>query len=34
MLHTNIQGQRPFDSGEEGFLRFLSYIGVAAILVM
>ena len=33
MLHTNFQGHRPFGSGEEGFLRFLPYIGVAAILV-
>ena len=34
MRHTNFQGHRPFGSGEEDFLRFLPYIGVAAILVM
>ena len=34
MLHTNFQGHRSFGSGEEDFLRFLPYIGVAAILVM
>ena len=34
MLHTNFQGHRPFGSGEEDFLRFLPYIGVAAILVI
>ena len=34
MLHTNFQGHWHFDSGEEDFLRFLPYIGVAAILVM
>ena len=34
MLQTNFQGHRPFGSGEEDFLRFLPYIGVAAILVM
>ena len=34
MLHTNFKGHQPFGSGEEDFLRFLPYIGVAAILVM
>ena len=33
MLHTKFQGHMPFGSGEEGFLRFLTYIGMAAILV-
>ena len=31
MLHTKPQGQRPFGSGEEGFL---PYMGMANILVM
>ena len=34
MLDTNFQGHRPLGSGEEDFLRFLLYIGVAAILIM
>ena len=34
MLHTKFQGYRPFDSGEEDFLKFLPYMGMAAILVM
>ena len=34
MLYTKIQGHQPFGSGEEDFLRFLPYIGMAAILVM
>ena len=34
MLHTKFQGQRPFGSGEEDFLRFLPHMGMAAILVM
>ena len=34
MQHTKFQGHRPFGSGVEEFLRFLLYIGVAAILVM
>ena len=34
MLHTKFQGHRQFGSGEEDFLRFLSYMGMAAILVM
>ena len=34
MLHTKFQGQQPFGSGEEDFLRFLPYMGMAAILVM
>ena len=33
MLHTMFQGHQPFDSGEEDFLRFLPYMGMAAILV-
>ena len=33
MLHTKFQGHWPFGSGED-FLRFLPYIGMAAILVM
>ena len=34
MPHTKFQGHWPFGSGEEDFLRFLSYMGMAAILVM
>ena len=34
MLHTKFQGHRPFGSGEEDFLKFLLYIGMAATLVM
>ena len=34
MLHTKFQGHRPFGSREEDFLRFLPYMGMAAILVM
>ena len=34
MLHTKFQGHRPFGSGEVDFLRFLPYVGMAAILVM
>ena len=34
MLHNKFQGHRPFGSREEDFLRFLLYIGMAAILVM
>ena len=34
MLHTKFQGNRPSGSGEEDFLRFLPYMGMAAILVM
>ena len=34
MLHTKFQGHWCFGSGEEDFLRFLPYIGMAAILVM
>ena len=33
MPHTNFQGHRPFGSREEDFLRFLLYVGMAAILV-
>ena len=31
ILHTNFQGHRPFGSGEEDFLRFLPYKGMAGI---
>ena len=34
MLHTKFQGHRSVGSEEEDFLRFLSYMGMAAILVM
>ena len=34
MLHTKFQGHWPFGSREEDFLRFLPYMGMAAILVM
>ena len=34
MLHSKFQSHRPFGSGEEDFLRFLTYMGMAAILVM
>ena len=34
MLHTTFRGNQPAGSGEEDFLRFLPYMGVAAILVM
>ena len=34
MLHTKFQSHRPFGSGEEKPLRFLPYMGMAAILVM
>ena len=34
MLHTNFEGHRPFGSGEEDCLRFLPYMGMAAILVV
>ena len=34
MIHTKFQGHRPFGSREEDFLRFLAYMGMAAILVM
>ena len=34
MLHTKFQGHWSIGSGEEDFLRFLPYIGMAAILVM
>ena len=29
MLHTKLRGNRPAGSGEEDFLRFLPYMGVA-----
>ena len=34
MLHTKCRENRPAGSGEEDFEGFLSYMGVAAILVM
>ena len=34
MLHTKFEGHRPFGSGEEDFLRFLPYMGMAVTLVM
>ena len=33
MLHTKIQGHRPFGYGEEDFLSFLPYMGMTASLV-
>ena len=34
MLHTKFQGHWSIGSGEEDFLRFLPYLGMAAMLVM
>ena len=34
MLHIMFRDHRTSGSGEEDFLRFLPYMGVAAILVM
>ena len=34
MLHTEFQGNLFIGSGEEDFLRFLPYMGMAATLVM
>ena len=34
MLHTKFQGHWSIGSGEEDFLRFLPYMGMAAMLVM
>ena len=34
MLHAKFQDHRTPGSGEEDFLRFLPYMGMAAILVM
>ena len=34
MLHAKFQDHRTSGSGEEDFLRFLSYMGMVAILVM
>ena len=34
MLHAKFQDHRTSGSGEEDFLRFLRYMGMAAILVM
>ena len=34
MIHAKFQDHRTSGSGEEDFLRFLPYMGMAAILVM
>ena len=34
MLHTKFQGHQSIGSGEEDLLRFLPYMGMAAMLVM
>ena len=34
LTHTKFQGHWSIGSGEEDFLRFLSYMGTAAMLVM
>ena len=34
MLHAQFQDHRTSGAGEEEFLRFLPYMGMAAILVM
>ena len=34
MLHTEFQGHWSIGSGEEDFVRFLPYMGMAAMLVM
>ena len=34
MLHAKFQDQRTSGSGEENLIRFLPYMGMAAILVM
>ena len=34
MLHAKFQDHRTSGTGEEAFLRFLPYMGMAAILVM
>ena len=34
MLHAKLQDHRTSGSGAEDFLRFLPYLGLAAILVM
>ena len=34
MLHAKFQDPRLLGSGEEDFIRFLPYMGMAAILVM
>ena len=34
MLHTKFQGHPSIGSGEEDFLRFLTYMGMAPMLVM
>ena len=34
MMHAKIQGRRPFGAREEGFLRFVPYMGMAVNLFM
>ena len=34
MLHTKFQDHRPIGSSEEDFYRFVSYVGMVAILVI
>ena len=34
MLHTKFQGHRSIGSGEEDFLRFLPYMGMAAMFTV
>ena len=34
MLHAKFQDHRTSGSGEEAFLKFLPYMGIAAIFVM
>ena len=34
VVHTKFQGHRPFGAEDKDFLRFLPYMGMAAILVM
>ena len=34
MVHTKVQGHGSIGSGQEDFLRFLPYMGMAAMLVM
>ena len=34
MLHAKLQGNRSSDTGDDVFLRFLSYMGIVAILIM
>ena len=34
MIHAKFQDHMTSGSGEEGFIRFITYMGMAAILVM